>query len=874
MAIRNYEQHPGYQPAPMVDAGVGALATAEAWHTAVAVLGKTSDIAFERAARQAEITGRLAGAKDAVQFDEHGNLLPLSTLPPEDSIYGKAYREAAVSNYALALGSSSEIKAQELEQQFQGDPEGYRQAWNSYQLTTLKSVDPSIAPVIEPHLVRVGGNSFARLADAKATADRKDAITGIQNQIQQMVGGIAGRVQSMGFTTQSLMVAQQMVMKEVNPLLIQWGNIDKSFGPNQQKEAARKVMQMGVSFLVSSEAVKRASGTVVDPATGMPGANVAGSDSFLASAYGADPDLQQLYTPDEWQGVVRDARQQVALMAAGKEMGYRAAYAAASTQVQNNLAALDGALMQAKLAFVTTGDASGLQTLLQKAKGMRLGLTGEQQARAMGQLQSQVADVAYSVLSNPNKMAAIDYANRIAGGEKIQLPDGAVGQDAALFVKPRFGVGDPTQANPDGWAAYYGSTGRLTDLDKQIFGTVSYATDPEKLAAISSNFAAMHEKDPKISEQIDGKAAELLMDFNRFVVQGHGDLKEWQSLHKDALKMDQTERAAQTARIAITGYNDAPARAAELTTGLRQALDQTGVISSMWRGIFGGNLPTSAELVPDVNRQNVMGLVLSFMPNGVNMALGGRPIDVPIVITAGAQQSYNVQWTSAVHRAGPLTAPGQALNTLALGKVGLSALTMPDPGQALDTTALYLTQAAPEAVFQVGTAQIAGQLAHDLASNEKIHPSMLAEGSAPSTAVDWKTEVLAGRVRLEPVLTGNGSAVSGYRVYWYADPARDPIPMEVGGKLWKYDGHPDRTTTPRSWHRPPPRPAARPRARSPRSSARASPRRRSPASATAPPRTSARTCWCRRSASSTGAARRSGATRRASTSGSGSRPTA
>ena len=572
------------------------------------------------------------------------------------------------------------------------------------------------------------------------------------------------------------------------PLLIQWGNIDKSFGPNQQKEAARKVMQMGVSFLVSSEAVKRASGTVVDPATGMPGANIAGSDSFRLGLW-ARPDLKQLYTPDEWQGVVRDARRRSPLMAAGKEMGYRAVYAAASTQVQNNLAALDGAPMQAKLAFVTTGDATGLQSLLQKARGMRLGLTGEQQARAMGQLQGQVADVAYSVLSNPNKMAAIDYANRIAGGEKIQLPDGAVGQDAALFVKPRFGVGDPTQANPDGWAAYYGSTGRLTDLDKQIFGTVSYATDPEKLAAISSNFAAMHEKDPKISEQIDGKAAELLMDFNRFVVQGNGDLKEWQSLHKDALKMDQTERAAQTARIAITGYNDAPARAAELTTGLRQALDQTGVISSMWRGIFGGNLPTSAELVPDVNRQNVMGLVLSFMPNGVNMALGGRPIDVPIVITAGAQQSYNVQWTTAVHRAGPRPRPARRSTRWRWARSAFRPSPCRTPARR--STPLPLSdpgRAGSGLPSRHGP--IAGQLAHDLASNEKIHPSMLAEGSAPATAVDWKTEVLAGRVRLEPVLTGNGSAVSGYRVSWYADPARDPIPMEVGGKLWKYDGHP------------------------------------------------------------------------------------
>src|SRR5262249_39192684 len=156
----------------------------------------------------------------------------------------------------------------------------------------------------------------------------------------------------------------------------------------------------------------------------------------------------------------------------------------------------------------------------------------------------------------------------------------------------------------------------------------------------------------------------------------------------------------------IAGYNDAPTRAAELNAGLRQALDQTGVVSSIWRGIFGGTLPTSADLVPDANRQNVMGIVLSFMPRGVNQALGGKPINVPVIVTGGAQDAYNAQWASAVHQGKLLTAPGQALNTLALSKVGLSALTMPDPGQALDTSALYLTQAAPEAVYGVGTTEI------------------------------------------------------------------------------------------------------------------------------------------------------------------------
>src|SRR5262249_3738489 len=254
----------------------------------------------------------------------------------------------------------------------------------------------------------------------------------------------------------------------------------------------------------------------------------------------------------------------------------------------------------------------GFQSVLQKAKGMRLGMTGVEQARSLGQVQSQIADAVYSVLSDPTKMEAINLVNRIRAGEHLQLPEGAVGEKAALFAKAAMGVDDPTQPNPTGWAKFYATTGRLTDLDKQTFGTVTYGTDPEKMAALSTNFAAMYDKDPNIAKQIDKNASELLIDHYRKVVLGHMDIKDGQSINPDGLKLDPNDRAAKSAKLAIAGYTDAPTRAAELNAGLRQALDQPGVVSSIWRGIFGGTLPTSADLVPDANRQNVMGIVLSF----------------------------------------------------------------------------------------------------------------------------------------------------------------------------------------------------------------------------------------------------------------------
>src|SRR5262245_21883070 len=144
-----YEANSGLSQPPAVDVSAGQRAIAQSASLSVRVIDQTGDVFFEQAAEKARVSGSLAGAKAALQRDENGNLLPLTTLPDDATIYGTAYREAAIQNYVAAIDIDAGLKADELARTHASDPEAFRQAWNLYAENSVKLLDQSVAPFTE-----------------------------------------------------------------------------------------------------------------------------------------------------------------------------------------------------------------------------------------------------------------------------------------------------------------------------------------------------------------------------------------------------------------------------------------------------------------------------------------------------------------------------------------------------------------------------------------------------------------------------------------------------------------------------------------------------------------------------------------------------
>lgn len=331
-----YERYVGQgilTPIRVTDAGAGARARAGAIGEAVGVLDDVGRIAAQEAAKEAELAGKQAGIADAVQYDERGNLLPLTTLPPADTIYGAAYREAAITNYGLAALTQAENKADELARQNKLNPQGFLDNWNAYVKATLDQLHPDVAPMLKPSLMRLGGKTYGTIADETAKHEIEVAVGNIDQRVQDAYRDAEHIAGDLGFEPATVARSFQIVTTEILPLLEQKRKIDPSYTGSAMREDLRTYQLGLVSQAVMGEAWKVASSRTVT-IQGVPHPDEDAAEKFLNDLVSDPPaELAAIASPEEIAAMTDRARTWVSLRTA------ETSTARARAQEQNAVAA-------------------------------------------------------------------------------------------------------------------------------------------------------------------------------------------------------------------------------------------------------------------------------------------------------------------------------------------------------------------------------------------------------------------------------------------------------------------------------------------------------------------------------------------------------
>lgn len=383
-----YERYVGQgvlAPIRVADAGAGARATARAIGEGINVLDNLGQIAAREAEKQAEIKGKQAGANDAIQYDENGNLLPLTNLPPADTIYGASYREAAITNYGLAASTQAENKAGELARQFPLDPQGFLDGWNAYTKATLDQMHPDVAPLLKPALVRIGGNAYGKIADAQAENEKTTALTGIDNQIGTLMRQAESTAGDLGFTNATVARAFDIVNTSVLPLLQQQAKIapDK-YNAETIKETLRRYQVDLVSQAVQGEAWKAASSRTVT-IQGVPHPDTDAADRFLNGLVSDPPsELAAVASAEEIKQMTDTARTWVSL-----KVG-ETADARTKQQEQNAVAAQQ--VQNAWMEKIDNARPDELPGLMRELRGATLSADPAQNANMIGNLMNTMRD--------------------------------------------------------------------------------------------------------------------------------------------------------------------------------------------------------------------------------------------------------------------------------------------------------------------------------------------------------------------------------------------------------------------------------------------------------------------------------------------------
>jgi hypothetical protein len=809
MTIPRYQESPGFNPPGMVDVGGGDRALAQGLQIGVRDAGGVADLAYKRAAVQAELTGKVAGAKDAIQYDANGQLLPLSTLPDAATIYGKAYREAAITNYALALSADAEVKASELATQHGNDPNGFRVAWNSYQTGTLKEALPEVAAVITPHLVRIGGQQYASLFDQQHQAAIDQARIGAKSQLERLTGALAGRLKGMPYDGSSMMVANDLIRTEAGPVIASLAAIDPSFGPESQKAAVQGLTQSVIGTLVANTAEEIGRKVIRDPSSGMLTHDTAGVDRYLAQAWDGSPELQRLFTPDAWKGVVSDARTRVALSAAGDQLRLDAANQATMAGIYTNRQEVQDQIDAAKIEFAQTGSPDKLLALDETIKHAgNLGMSTAENAQAVASYRRDIHSDILAKVADPQWQITQAYVGAMMSGQGVELPEGPIGDAAAtrirMFLRSSDGQPlDPAKADQTAWASYFSLGKRLSPFDTAIFDTAGPTTPPDKLMALASNYHAMALADPRIAKQL--KNAGLLQDYYDNVIGNHQSPEDWAKTYGARTGQGPVDPQSRMSIDYAHKIVDQATKDGTLDKGVVDRINGSindahpehgwlrGISSSF--GITG--TPAGLRLVPNGSPAftNLGGVFQLQFPATWGEAFGTEGPDGRVIINQSYTDAFKqVAEGKALHGAPNITVAMDLAHAEmdAVNYAGISQLLAPDPYQrpAFTRGSVVVGEFSPERYYNADGRSLMAALGRDL--NEM--PQVLEAAGSPTHVRDWAVEARAGNVRLSPVPLGtdkDGHQVVQYRVQWLDGTSWHDLTFGDKG-LWHYDPAPSR----------------------------------------------------------------------------------
>lgn len=837
MALERNRIDTSYSPPAERDVGIGFRAEAANLQVGINNAQAVSDTAFQRAAKGVELSGQLAGTKDGVQFDDKGNLLPLTQLPTNDTIYGRSFREAAITSYGQAATTAARKMADDIARTHYNDPEGARTAWNAYQTQTLTAMHKDVAPFVANNLVSIGGDMFSQIADQHAVAVRLNGANDAKLGIAQSQKDLAGRLANMPLSSSSMTVVQDFVATQIAPAVHQLGQIDSvNYGEAVQKGMLQEAVKSGISTLVQNTAIQQGSGTFRD-ATGRLQVDTGKAASYLEKAYHTDG-LDKLFTPDEFKQVTSDALGKVNLLAAGREASFTAEYSNQLTAGEANAGSVQAAIAKGDIAL-RNGDAGPLTAAYDAISHMTFSPSPSQNIAIQNQMRAQISGIRSDIMNNPTLYTVFQLQHDRAAlqasspGAAFNMPPGAAGEMLA----------SQDWMNMD--KASVAATGQhlsLSTFDPQLvhtvmrfsafapaqiaeFNSIRGAKSENDLRGLTANLAQAIGDDPQFADKLNKDVAEYALAFNRSVnVGGMGvdDFKkDWALSHNPLATSD----AAKRSTAALDDSNNTTLMTTNLSTGLTKAIGGSSYFQRNLDSALGRPLNIAGDIVPGTLKESGAGFALrigtlglsTYLPDpfvrrflfgGVNTGMSNLKVE----LTGSAVTAYSADRYHHYLNEGSTTADTNALSDLAVRGYALSGFLPPGNGKPIDTGAYYFGRGGPEQVYSISTAAVGEAVAHDLDGiGKSASPNMLenyptlqqeilagkdslgsimlhhALGNAQAAPPNWHDEVVRGNIRLDPVFINQGGKdlVSGYLMIWVKSDG-GYVQLNDSRNLWHY----------------------------------------------------------------------------------------
>jgi hypothetical protein len=609
MAMERYQGQSVVGPVGRFDVSGGQRAAAAGYGTVARVADQVRDFAAEELAHDSEVQGQLAGAKDAVQYDENGKLLPLTTLPDDFTIYGKAYREAAIVNYRTAAEGDAALKADDMGRQFEQDPEGFRQNWNTYVGETAQGLHPEVAAELTPYLHRIGTMKFGALADAKAKREVQAAVDGAWASVEAKAREALHLSDTFRLSGGAVLRTGEIVTQEIAPLLARVQAIDPNFSGAEADDYLRKLQGDLISRAIMHEAWDTADGSKI-VVNGVARPNTDAAMKFLNGVVdNPPPELAAMMSPDELEKLRGDAMNFVNLKSAESEQHRQ--QAAESIQVATNKNA------NAWAERIDQADSfEDLSQLYLESRSARFSGDPSTNEAVRGQVQNSIRSRQASLTAKIEKdrplydMLARSETNGTPlpmtskGKEAADLAADSLASGAGLTVGQAF---DPY--SEEGRANIVGFANRYGHMPSFVVDELSNATaqrDPERLQQLAFTYADAVAANPQLKLPNNGvgeKAHRFLTEIADGIrLNGFepGQAASQALAHvTEGSKYDQMSRQRQAAAAAVKddGFVSAAAKEA-----LAANVAASGFYATLWRDTFNEPAPPGLAFIPESMR--------------------------------------------------------------------------------------------------------------------------------------------------------------------------------------------------------------------------------------------------------------------------------
>jgi len=783
-----------FSPPGMIDVNQGPAAIARAMDIGVGAMDSAADIFSQHAARQAQLTGQIAGSKAGNQRDANGNLLPLTHLPEDSSYYSAAYRDAAISSYTSSVVNDGRLMSDQLKIQHRGDAAGYLNAWNAYVGQTTKGVHPLAAGTVIPHLNEIGISAYGDLADAQATAQISSSIMNAQTVLAGTTGDSQSRLMATGYNQGALDYIDNAIKTLYMPVWRQMQGIDRNtWTDGKIADEERKTRQMLLTTALTSQA-QTIGQKMVRQADGSLGPDLDGWKTFVNNSL-SDPTLLASFKQEDLQNALTHAAAAFTSSHEAQTQAIAALNNAETVKLQAGVTDLSAKANQALIDLKNNGTAAmdeitGIQTEIGKT---RFAVSDVDNAKAQGAYSVQFMKQAQEITNNPLEMEA----GRLLTGSRT-APDGfdmktASGNGNAIRTAVLRRQGDFDQmarqatGNPNVVLSatmypavsqplteeFIRKTGMLPPrLDGEFSSQLNNLQVPQANNVVTL-YNNLEKKYPDLVWSLGQDAADNINSWE----QAKGDPATYANLRATTggKPAENTQQQAM-ADIDRQQKDDKTYTTQNLTWAISNALTHSSPIAKAWNHFLGWPDKADADIPADSMKQGTFSLLLNAIP-GLTTALGTiDPNGYKLVMTDDSQDKYQTALKAASAR-GPAdvtTRAGMALQSMDDQGYNLSMLlqppqstdiSKPDGARNLMGTVVY-GQWAPEKVYNANYWDLARAASINISEgfgkkgDQLDTPYMSAERGIWSLQQNeyplgdpnhWTTEAARGRLRMQPV---------------------------------------------------------------------------------------------------------------------------